>query len=315
MSYQDFLTSYARFKKVSVDEIVAQGKKNRSIRYALSNRDRGAIYIERIQKLYTRPIKGLTVLDLGCAFGGTCIELAKAGATSVGVDVIPSYVRLAKENAKSEVNSEFFICDFTDKKILEHLSAYKFDVFIINHVLEHIYDTVSLLENVTALATKDACIIFDLPNGQSIQSVRAEGHTGYFAASLAPPDCWYLYKESRARIYYRKWAYFAALLDQAGFKSVIRATPAAPADRKAALMAFIDEIETKRSTVPEKQKALTDEVIAQYIEEIHYDLINLSPADLDQKYFAYFWKGVAATRAELIPENTRKHLDAADWGD
>src|SRR5690606_28977852 len=127
------------------------------------------------------------------------IELAKAGASTVGVEVIPSYIRLAKANASGEVDVPFHTCDFTDKRILKLLGSRRFDVFIVNHVLEHIYDTVSLLENIAALATDDAVIVYDVPNGQSLQSVRAEGHTGFFAASLVAPDCWYMFTPTRAR--------------------------------------------------------------------------------------------------------------------
>jgi 2-polyprenyl-3-methyl-5-hydroxy-6-metoxy-1,4-benzoquinol methylase len=313
VAYQDFLESYASLKSATVDDIRKLGETQGNIRYLLNNRDRGAAYVPLLAKLYAKPIAGLRILDLGCAYGGICIELAKVGAKTTGIDVIPSYVGLARENAKGEVDTEFFVGDFTSKATLAMLGERKFDVFILNHVLEHIYDTVSLLENIAALASDDAAIVFDFPNGQSITSVRAEGHTGHFAASLAPPDCWFMFKAERARIYYRKWAYFTSLFERFGFGSIVRATPEAPVDRAAGLHKFIDEINVKRSTVPDGQKAIVDEVVTQYIAEIHYDLAHASTTDIDSKYFSYFWRGVAAKRDDIIPDTTRRMFAEAEW--
>ncbi|MEJ1118853.1 class I SAM-dependent methyltransferase [Phyllobacterium sp. CCNWLW109] len=315
MAYSDFLEAYAKLKSVSVTELEEMAKTQSAIKYVLSNRTRGAEYIERIKKLYTKPLKGASVIDIGCAYGGICIELAKAGAKTVGIDVITSYINLARSNASGEVSSEFFLGDFTNKKTLQMFAGRKFDVFIVNHVLEHIYDTVSLLENISALASDDAIIVFDFPNGQSIQSVRAEGHTGYFAASLVAPDCWYMFNpHNRARIYYRKWKYFTSLFEDFGFGTVIRAMPTPPKDRRAALLAFIEEIDEKRLTVKDDIKPITNEVILQHIEEIRFDLENADDKELDSKHFSYFWKGAAAKRKDLIPEKALIRLEESDWG-
>ena len=313
MAYQDFLESYARLKNTTVEHIHEMGKTQGNIRYVLSNRTRGAAYLPLLNKIYSRPIDGLSVLDLGCAYGGVCIELAKAGAKTTGIDVIPSYVSLARENAKGDADTVFFIGDFTSKKTLEMFGNRKFDVFIVNHVLEHIYDTVSLLQNIAALATDDAVIVFDFPNGQSITSVRAEGHTGYFAASLVPPDCWYMFKPERSRIYYRKWEYFTSLFERFGFGTIVRAVPNPPADRSGTLLAFISELNTKRRAVVDEQMAIVDEVVTQYIHEIHHDLVNATADELDAKYFSYFWRGVAAKRDDLVPHQARLRFTEVDW--
>jgi|HigsolmetaAR202D_1030399.scaffolds.fasta_scaffold20210_2 2-polyprenyl-3-methyl-5-hydroxy-6-metoxy-1,4-benzoquinol methylase len=316
MAYNDFLEHYARTKGMSVDAIVALAGGSRSIRYALKNRDRGRACVERVHLLYNRPLAGASVLEIGCGFGGTCIELAKAGASVVGVEVVPSYARLARINASSEVQAEFYTVDFTSKRALTLVGDRKFDIFILNHVLEHIYDTVSLLENVSAVASSDAVLIFDLPNGHSIQSVEAEGHTGFFLASLVDPDCWYMFKRTRARIYYRKWQYYESLLKTFGFPSIVRARVDVPSDPAAKLRAFVGGLGARHADTdePEELKAVTKDALDRYIEEVEHDIRLLPPDEIEQKYFAYFWKGVAAKHDELIPTSVRTHLSQSDWG-
>ena len=40
---------------------------------------------------------GERILDLACGFGRHCLELARRGFSVTGVDITPSYIRLAKE--------------------------------------------------------------------------------------------------------------------------------------------------------------------------------------------------------------------------
>lgn len=313
MAFTDFLSAYADLKDITVDELKARQATDINVRYLMSNRERGRSYISKIEKLYTRPLKGARILDLGCAYGGLSIELSKAGATCTAIEIVPSYVNLARANAAGEADIEFFVGDFTDKATFQKMSHLKFDIFVINHVLEHVYDTVSLMEHVSMLASEDAIIIYDLPNGHAITSVRAEGHTGYFASSLADPDSWYRYNAARHSIYYRKWAYFKSIFDEFGFTHQVRADPEFIGDRREALLAFIDEIQAKAANPATQPNDLINEVIEKYVAEIHYDLQFSTEAELDQKYFAYFWKGVLAKRKDLIPAATLEHFTESDW--
>ncbi len=56
--------------------------------------------------------KNVKILDIGCGTGRHAIELAKRGYNVSGIDLSPSMIEKAKENArKAELNIEFKIAD------------------------------------------------------------------------------------------------------------------------------------------------------------------------------------------------------------
>lgn len=192
MSYSDFLERLAQYKGIDVDEVI----KHPDYRYAVKCRDRGKAYVGKIDRILSHSIDGRRVLDVGCAYGGITIELAIAGADASGIEVVPSYIDLAKQNARKEAKVDFFIGDLTLRSTsvaIKKYDARAYDTFVINHVLEHIYDSEGLFQNIDLLASEDAVIIFDVPNGFAIQSYLAEGHTGIFGVSVSDPDCWHYF--------------------------------------------------------------------------------------------------------------------------
>lgn len=73
-------------------------------------------------------------LDLGCGVGTKSIALAKKGFKVVGIDISPTAIQYAKENAKKErIKAQFFAADATD---LSFLKNDKFD-FILDWACLH----------------------------------------------------------------------------------------------------------------------------------------------------------------------------------
>lgn len=315
MSYPDFLQRLAEYKKLDSVEKLLQMP---DYRYAVRCRERGKVYVSRLKNLLVGDIRDVKLLDVGCAYGGITIELAMAGARAAGAEVIPSYIDLATRNAHGDVDVEFFNGDLTLKSTMQEIRAGRiprFNVFVINHVLEHIYDTEGLLQNLDAMADKDAVILFDVPNGFSIVSYMAEGHTGTFAVSLADPDCWHYFGNPRARIYYRRLENYRALLASHGYTMALaRAPTASRSEMETKLKDTItaSRIKEKTSVAPE---SVLREAVSRFESEVAYDLVHASDDELDLKYFNYFWRGIAYRDPERIQSRFHDRIPFAEWGD
>lgn len=320
MTFQHFKARLAEYKKLPSADCLDDPetlKQHPDYRYALSTRTRGRGYVDRIMRICANPIDELSILDVGCAYGGITIEAALAGARASGVEVVRSYADLARHNARDEVDVEIFEGDMTVRPTVAQMGdGTRFNTFIINHVLEHIYDTVSLLENIDRIASKDAIIFFDVPNGHSIISFMAEGHTNIFGVSLADPDCWNIFGQDRARIYYRKLRYFQALFESFGFKiSIAKDRSLKPrAEMEAILQKSMLEAREK-AKASKISKTTLDEVLLRFCSEIEYDLIHASESELDLKYFHYFWRGIAYRAIDRIRPEYREAIPLAAWGD
>lgn len=316
MAYDDFVKLFARYKGFEGREEALVESNDRHLRYALSNRERGRNHVERFKKVIELKLSDVRLLDVGCAYGGMTIEFARAGAEATGVELVPSYVDLARENAIGEADVDFFIADVTMKSSLAHFKGRKFNVFILNDVLEHIFDTAGLLENLSKLADDDAVIMFDVPNGHSIVSFNAEGHTGIFAVSLADPDCWHFFGRERARIYYRRWPYFVAHFREYGFDHVRLVDTDSGLSRSERVDKLCQAKTSARDSLVkiEHNKSLVSEVVQRFQAEIDYDVENSSDTELDLKYFNYFWRGVAARSPKHIRAPEGSMISPHDWG-
>lgn len=87
---------------------------------------------------YINKPEGKTVLDLGCGTGRYAIELAKKGASSVGVDISKNMIEIAQQNAKiMEVEDD---CQFIHGNFLTHKFSVKFDFTIALGFFDYIYN-------------------------------------------------------------------------------------------------------------------------------------------------------------------------------
>jgi 2-polyprenyl-3-methyl-5-hydroxy-6-metoxy-1,4-benzoquinol methylase len=97
------------------------------------------------------------VLDIGCANGGLLRELARCGVQSLwGVDPSPGCVKETKLGGKiqASVGTLFELPDFSAP----------FDVVILCHVLEHVYDLRRAVEVVRGLLGRDGVIYAEVPD-------------------------------------------------------------------------------------------------------------------------------------------------------
>jgi SAM-dependent methyltransferase len=85
------------------------------------------------QWLPRRIIPGLRVLDLGCGAGTIAQKMARLGASVLGVDPNPEYIRLATERA--EGNSSFQVLDLNTPGALDALPAASFDCIYMSDAL------------------------------------------------------------------------------------------------------------------------------------------------------------------------------------
>lgn len=113
----------------------------------VDNRWRGVVQrrlVENVARL--QPLKGKSVLDVGCGSGRFCFEYARNGATRVlGVDFAPGMVDIAKRLARDfgvEEQCEFRVGTFPE---IVNDSDLPFDAATANGFFDYVADPVSII--------------------------------------------------------------------------------------------------------------------------------------------------------------------------
>ena len=90
--------------------------------------------VELVETGKVRPCK---TLDLGCGTGHYAIYLARQGFDVTGVDICPTAIRIAKENAKKKgAKCRFLVADLLgDLKEVEGTFDFAFDWELLHHML------------------------------------------------------------------------------------------------------------------------------------------------------------------------------------
>ena len=102
-----------------------------------------------------------TVIDLGCGDGRVSRVAVEAGAKSViGIDYSETRIESAKKNNFEIKNIKFIVGDLT-KSLTEQFSNHRADVALLIHVLEHIDDSISFLEDIAGIASR---LIVEVPD-------------------------------------------------------------------------------------------------------------------------------------------------------
>jgi 2-polyprenyl-6-hydroxyphenyl methylase / 3-demethylubiquinone-9 3-methyltransferase len=96
----------------------------------------------------TRPLAGLSVLDIGCGGGILCEPLARLGAEVVGIDPAPGNIDIARRHA--EAASLAIDYRATTAEALAVAGA-RFDAVLAMEVVEHVTDMSRFVKTICAL--------------------------------------------------------------------------------------------------------------------------------------------------------------------
>lgn len=266
--------------------------------FQIRSRERGRDAVDLIADRIDGALDEQRILDVGCAYGSFAIEFAMRGATAVGVDVSDKWLKLAELNARDDANVTFYKCDASARNAIGTLSPHApFDVVVLNDVLEHIYDTVGLFQNLRSLASKGGLIYYKIPNGMATRAVLSEGHKKVFGISLLPPDYWGWFVKAPFSIYYRRWQYFTSLFDCFEFVQTESLNPIRDESIEKTKEIIREDINNIRSRLTlkhfdeKRQFYAVRRACNVYIEEVEEDLETLSWEELFHKYRVTFWEG------------------------
>jgi len=237
------------------------------------------------------------VLDVGCAYGGMSIEPAKKGASVIGIDIDRKLLNYAEENASGDAEVEFRKCDASAAEFREIVPSAWADVIIINDVLEHIYDTVALVDNLSYAAKKGCLLYYVVPNGRSIRFVEREGHRKIFGISIIDPDCWQYFLPGRKRIFYRRWPYFESIFHYYGFVphedlTEFKVPLGEMKEYVKNAAANLENIYKKWKAPNKEAEIIANEEISKFLEEVNRDLLENTNYELAHLYGADFWNGI-----------------------
>jgi 2-polyprenyl-6-hydroxyphenyl methylase/3-demethylubiquinone-9 3-methyltransferase len=93
------------------------------------------------------PLKGLSILDIGCGGGLLAEPLARAGAKVTGLDATPASIAAARRHAKACG----LAIDYRVSTIERFSSPQPFDMVIASEVLEHVADADAFLRQAARL--------------------------------------------------------------------------------------------------------------------------------------------------------------------
>jgi 2-polyprenyl-3-methyl-5-hydroxy-6-metoxy-1,4-benzoquinol methylase len=294
MAYADFVKKYAADRKVSPESLL-QAK---PLSFPMSTNSRGEEMIEFLRSSLALELKGKRVLDIGCAYGGFSIALAKAGAIVSAVDVSKPFIDYATVNASQTAEVDFHVADASSVSLRKLFPKGSFDFIVLNDVLEHIYDTAGLISNLDWLLNEAGRFYFKVPNAHSPRWAISEGHRKIFGLTLLDPDCWFHLYPKRASIFYRRLAYFQSIFEHYNFpkllfvdqEEVFTRFPQRKLDRD-----FKELAKTARTfEYPNAEvKVYLRQGISRFHEEYLYDLENSEFGHVQFKYGSYFFTGFA----------------------
>ncbi|MEM0906740.1 MAG: bifunctional 2-polyprenyl-6-hydroxyphenol methylase/3-demethylubiquinol 3-O-methyltransferase UbiG [Pseudomonadota bacterium] len=103
------------------------------------------------------PLKGLTILDIGCGGGLLCEPLAKMGATVTGVDAAFKNVEVAKIHAgQSDLAIDYKVTTAEDLAA----SGAQFDAVLAMEVVEHVADVDVFVKATTTMVKPGGMTVF-----------------------------------------------------------------------------------------------------------------------------------------------------------
>ena len=145
------------------------------VNYALRSIDRG----EKICRQYEAEVRcARRYLDIGCAYGGVVIAVAKRGAPQcIGVEYDARLLKLAdklalEHNVSNRVS--FRQGDLTRTRDMQTIG--EFDLITCIDVLEHVLKPAAAIRSLSRLAAPGSTVVIDVPNPTSHQLILKDPH-------------------------------------------------------------------------------------------------------------------------------------------
>lgn len=172
---------------VTKESRIQESDYHRDEQYLQEDKLFGNIFARRV-KIITDLIRppGLA-LEIGCSTGILLSQLKKKGWDVMGVEVSKLSAQEATKKDLEVFNGKFE--DFHSSK--------KFDLVILNHVLEHLNDPLKIIEQIFSLLTDRGAILIDVPNFGSL-SARIQKNT--WPLLLPSEHLWHFTEESLIRL-------------------------------------------------------------------------------------------------------------------
>jgi len=104
-----------------------------------------------LNKNTSKPLKGLTILDIGCGGGLLCEPLNMLGAEITGIDASKDNIEIAKLHSKEMNLNIEYICSSPENLNIKK----KFDILLNMEIVEHVDDVNLFIHHCSKLIKKD----------------------------------------------------------------------------------------------------------------------------------------------------------------
>ncbi len=119
-------------------------------------------FVDTIKKINP----GMKIFEIGCGGGGNLLPFAKRGCEVYGLDISRSKIDSAKQNFEKEhINGHLFLANILDEEITKTITE-KFDLIILNNVIEHIENKDLLLKRFQQFLAPSGLVFLCFPGWQ-----------------------------------------------------------------------------------------------------------------------------------------------------
>lgn len=105
---------------------------------------------------HSAPLKGLSLLDIGCGGGLLCEPMARLGAKVTGIDASDKNIKVAALHAREEG----LVIDYKCTSAEEMNKKQKYDAVLAMEIIEHVSDVPSFIEHCASLVKPDGLLFF-----------------------------------------------------------------------------------------------------------------------------------------------------------
>ncbi|HNW59771.1 MAG TPA: methyltransferase domain-containing protein [bacterium] len=139
------------------------GDLSRKQKYWLYQYRLGKEYLLPLLRQWGVPLAGARMLDIGCAEAGILCAFAEAGGQSIGVELSPSRLQLARHFASPAqlASTAFIAADFFHMPL--QTARCRFDLILLRDVFEHLPDKAGAFAALAALMQPGTRLILTFP--------------------------------------------------------------------------------------------------------------------------------------------------------